>query len=112
AGVEVPADGGQRDADHGRVERGHARAEHGRGHHPAAPRGGQVQGRGRRRCFGHETKLARTGRVSRLASARAFRAEPARVSYTSFTLNNIAYRPCGQTGWRGGRAPARLPSLG
>src|SRR2546421_508215 len=30
AGVELPADGGQRDAHHGRVEGGHPGAEHGR----------------------------------------------------------------------------------
>ena len=48
-GVEVPPDGRDRDADHGRVQGGHARAEHGGGHHPPAPRARHPQA-GRRRC--------------------------------------------------------------
>ena len=95
AGVELPADGRERDADHGRVERGHARAEHGGGHHPPARRGRQPQGRGRRRCFGHETNLARTAWVSAPGNGQ-----------------RAACLPHGQTGWRGGRASARLPSQG
>jgi hypothetical protein len=51
-----------------------------------------------------------------MASARppteAFAIRTIAQSYTSFTLNNIACLPCGQTGWRDGRASARLPSLG
>ena len=47
-GVQVPADGGQRDVDHGRVEERHARAEHRGRQHPAAATGAQAQGRGGR----------------------------------------------------------------
>jgi hypothetical protein len=49
AGVEIPPDGRQRDAHHGRVEGGYARAQHGGGHHPPAARALQPQTAGLRR---------------------------------------------------------------
>jgi hypothetical protein len=48
-GVEVPADRGQRDADHRRVEGRDARSEHGRREHPPAGPAGVSQARRRAR---------------------------------------------------------------
>ena len=43
AGAEVPADGRQRDADHGRVDRGHRRTQDHRRQHPASRPAGVPQ---------------------------------------------------------------------